>query len=66
LYAPYLIAHPSGVTPLEDQQLAGLLMWVPAGVAFVAGALVLFAAWLRQSDRMTRFQPAPTGREVVE
>jgi hypothetical protein len=41
-------------------------MWVPAGVAFVAGALVLFAAWLRQSDRMTRFQPAPTGREVVE
>jgi len=66
LYAPYLIAHPSGVTPLEDQQLAGLLMWVPAGVAFVAGALVLFAAWLRQSDRMTRFQPAPTRREVVE
>ena len=56
-YAPYLITHPSGVTPLEDQQLAGLVMWVPAGVAFVAGALVLFAAWLRQSDRMTRFQP---------
>jgi putative membrane protein len=59
-YAPYLITHPSGVTPLEDQQLAGLLMWVPAGVAFVAGALVLFAAWLRQSDRMTRFQPVPS------
>jgi cytochrome c oxidase assembly factor CtaG len=58
LYAPYLISHPSGITPLEDQQLAGLLMWVPAGVAFVVGALVLFAAWLRQSDRMTRFQPA--------
>ena len=59
-YAPYLTSHPSGMTPLEDQQLAGLLMWVPAGVAFVAVALALFAGWLRQSDRMTRFQPAPT------
>lgn len=57
-YAPYLVAHASGVTPLEDQQLAGLLMWVPAGVVFVAAGLVLFAAWLRQSDRMTRFHTA--------
>jgi cytochrome c oxidase assembly factor CtaG len=65
-YAPYLVTHPSGVTPLEDQQLAGLLMWVPAGVAFVAGALALFAAWLRQSDRMTRFQPAPARQGPIE
>jgi cytochrome c oxidase assembly factor CtaG len=65
-YAPYLITHPSGMTPLEDQQMAGLLMWVPAGVAFVAGALALFAAWLRQSDRMTRFQPAPVRQGQIE
>jgi putative membrane protein len=65
-YPPYLMSHPSGVTSLEDQQLAGLLMWVPAGVAFVAGALFLFAAWLRQSDRMTRFQPAPTRQGSTE
>ena len=50
-YAPYLAHHPAGLTPLEDQQLAGLLMWIPAGLAFAAGALFLFAAWLRQSDR---------------
>ena len=54
-YAPYLAHHPAGLTPLEDQQLAGLLMWVPAGLAFAAGALFLFAAWLRQSDRRSRF-----------
>ena len=42
-YAPYLAHHPAGLTPLEDQQLAGLLMWMPAGLAFVAGALFLFA-----------------------
>ena len=28
-----------GLTPLEDQQLAGLVMWVPAGMAYVAAAL---------------------------
>jgi cytochrome c oxidase assembly factor CtaG len=56
-YAPYLLAHPDGLTPLEDQQLAGLLMWVPAGLAFAAGGLFLFAAWLHQSDRRSRFAP---------
>jgi putative membrane protein len=61
-YAPYLVHHPAGLTPLEDQQLAGLLMWVPAGLAFAAGALFLFAAWLRQSDRVSRFKSAQTLR----
>jgi cytochrome c oxidase assembly factor CtaG len=59
-YAPYLVTRPDGLTPLEDQQLAGLLMWVPAGLAFAAGGLFLFAAWLRQSDRRSRFADAPT------
>jgi len=53
-YTPYAIPHGS-LSPLEDQQLAGLLMWVPAGIVFVAGGLALFAAWLRESDRRTRF-----------
>src|SRR6185436_4513717 len=51
-----------GPHTLEDQQLAGLLMWVPGGVAFAAGALFLFAGWLRQSDRMSRFKSTPTLR----
>jgi putative membrane protein len=55
-YAPYVAHPPPGLTPLEDQQLAGLLMWVPAGLAFVAAGLLLFAAWLRQSDRLSRFK----------
>jgi putative membrane protein len=58
-YAPYLAHHPAGLTPLEDQQFAGLLMWIPAGLAFVAGALFLFAGWLRQSDRVSRFPSRP-------
>jgi putative membrane protein len=57
-YAPYVVVHPSGLTPLEDQQLAGLLMWIPAGVLTTAGGLALFAAWLRESERRTRFKSA--------
>jgi putative membrane protein len=59
-YAPYLTTHAGGLTPLEDQQLAGLLMWVPAGLVTAAGGLVLFAAWLRESDRRSRYKtPVP-------
>jgi putative membrane protein len=55
-YPPYLTTRTGGLTPLEDQQLAGLLMWVPAGLILAAGGLVLFAAWLRESDRRTRYK----------
>jgi cytochrome c oxidase assembly factor CtaG/cytochrome c2 len=44
-----------GMTPLEDQQLAGLIMWVPAGLVFTAIGLMFFAAWLRESERRSRF-----------
>ena len=40
-----------GLTPLEDQQLGGLLMWVPSGVVFILIGLVLFARWLKESDK---------------
>jgi putative membrane protein len=34
------------LSPLEDQQLAGLIMWVPMGVAYLAAALTIIGAWL--------------------
>jgi cytochrome c oxidase assembly factor CtaG len=34
---------------LEDQQLAGLVMWVPAGLAYPLAALFLGSQWLRRS-----------------
>ena len=36
-----------GLTPLEDQQLAGLIMWVPAGLAYLIAALAISATWLQ-------------------
>ena len=37
---------PWGLTQLEDQQLGGLIMWVPGGLAFTLVALAGFARWL--------------------
>jgi cytochrome c oxidase assembly factor CtaG/cytochrome c2 len=42
---------PWGLTPLDDQQLAGLLMWMPGALVYLAAALGLAARWLREADR---------------
>ena len=47
LYAPHFATTlPYGLTPLEDQQLAGLVMWVPAALPYLAAALLLLAGRL--------------------
>jgi cytochrome c oxidase assembly factor CtaG len=40
---------PFGLTPIEDQQLAGLLMWIPGGLVHAVAALLLLGALLRTS-----------------
>jgi putative membrane protein len=40
-----------GLTALEDQQLGGLIMWVPAGLVYIAAGLALCAGWMRESER---------------
>jgi putative membrane protein len=39
-----------GLTRLEDQALAGLIMWVPACMAYAFAALVIMARWLSALD----------------
>jgi len=41
-----------GLTPLQDQQIGGLVMWVPAGVIYMCVGLFLFAQWMRESEAM--------------
>ncbi|MHC2086076.1 cytochrome c oxidase assembly protein [Methylobacterium sp. CM6244] len=52
-----------GLTPLEDQQLAGLVMWVPAGLVYTAAALILMGLWIRHPSS-TR-HPSPTRRSYA-
>jgi putative membrane protein len=44
----------AGVDPLSDQQLAGVIMWIPAGVLLAVLALALSAAWLGEAQRRER------------
>jgi putative membrane protein len=41
----------AGVDPLQDQQLAGLIMWIPAGVLLAVLGLALLSAWLGEAER---------------
>jgi putative membrane protein len=56
------------LTPLQDQQIGGLLMWVPAGVIYIALGLWLMAGWIRESERSvaySRVEQLATGRHSV-
>jgi putative membrane protein len=44
-----------GMAALEDQQLGGLIMWVPGGLAYLFAGLALAARWLAR----TPSAPAP-------
>jgi putative membrane protein len=41
-----------GISPLADQQIGGLVMWIPAGIVYLGLALLLFARWLRESETL--------------
>jgi putative membrane protein len=66
IYAPATAAW--GLTPLEDQQLAGLIMWIPGGIAYLIAALALLASWLgepRRSPRRLALQVLPAVLVVI-
>jgi len=43
-----------GLQPLEDQQLAGLVMWVPAGLVYFGIGLRMMAVWLTRPSAPLR------------
>jgi putative membrane protein len=38
-----------GLSPIEDQQLGGLIMWIPAGTVYVIAGVWVMARWLAAS-----------------
>lgn len=46
---PWFPAYPD----LQDQQVAGAIMWSVAGAVYLAGAVVLFLSWLSRMDERT-------------
>jgi cytochrome c oxidase assembly factor CtaG len=39
-----------GLDPLSDQQLGGLLMWIPGGLFYLSAILVVFARWFSEPE----------------
>ncbi len=54
LYPAYIAAAPEGLSPLQDQQLAGIYMWVPGGVIYTVTGVVMAGMWLRRMNSMMR------------
>jgi putative membrane protein len=69
-FAPYALYRPHwlttaawDLTPLADQQLAGVLMWIPAGGAYLALLLIACARMLADENSARQAQGVP-GRNV--
>jgi cytochrome c oxidase assembly factor CtaG len=43
-----------GLAPLDDQQLAGLIMWIPASLVYLAALALLFVQWLAAVEQSVR------------
>jgi putative membrane protein len=58
-YPTYVVApRISSLSPLEDQQLGGLIMWVGSGVYFLIATGVVFFVWASREEAANR-RPAP-------
>jgi putative membrane protein len=42
-----------GLLPIDDQRLAGLIMWIPMGGVYVVVALAVLARLIATSGRLT-------------
>ena len=40
-----------GLTLLADQQLAGVIMWIPVGFFYLVAMLLLVARWLQEMEQ---------------
>jgi putative membrane protein len=68
-YPAYLHpADPLGILPMirdgwglsaeADQQLGGLLMWVPGGLVYLVAILATLGRWYRENERAATYDPA--------
>jgi len=68
LYPHYVtLKRAWGPTPLEDQQLAGALMWLVGDALFLAAIFVVLAALAKSEDRpQSRYDEAQTAAAIAE
>ncbi len=63
LYPHYLTLERAwGPSPLDDQRIAGGVMWVGGDAAFVLALVLVVAAWLRHEERANLREDARLAR----
>jgi putative membrane protein len=50
-----------GIAALADQQIAGVIMWIPAGIVTLVAAAALFVQWFGAMERESRRADAAMG-----
>ncbi len=59
LYAPYLAAPRIwGLSAAVDQQLGGLIMWIPGNIFYIVIVSILFIQWMQKQDAKQRASEA--------
>ncbi len=68
LYANYEALHRTwGPTPLEDQQLAGAIMWLVGDALFLLAVFAVLATWMRAEERpASRYDTDQLAQELAE
>ena len=49
-FAGMSTGNPWSISPVEDQQAAGLIMWVPCCFVYLSGCLLLLYRWFAETD----------------
>ncbi len=63
LYAPYIAAPRAwGISAATDQQLGGLIMWIPVNISYIIVMSVLFLRWMQKKE----IEQATREREMWE
>ena len=66
LYAPYLTAPRIwGLTAATDQQLGGLIMWIPGNIAYIVIMSILFIRWMQRQEAKQIAQEAEMDAATV-
>ena len=65
IYQPYINAPRLwGISPLTDQQIGGLIMWMPGDIPFAVAMLTIGINWLENGDPAERAPLSPVMREA--
>ena len=67
LYTTYMLApRITELSVLQDQQLAGLIMWVPSGLVYLSAILVQIGLLLRSDEQNDPSRLLPASRRSRE